>query len=137
MLLTLMPSKVLRQDSMLTGSQSSGTTSRPSSACQQSLQADLAFCTVTASPGPSEPGTAGRRPAHPSRSVPVAVSSLSKLLRERPARALAQRQGILQLLAGILRSGGASFGAVPCACLGGKACCSHACTRLRRLCRLS
>ena len=35
----------------------------------------------------------------------MAVSSLSKLLRERPARALAQRQGILQLLSAILRSG--------------------------------
>ena len=46
-----------------------------------------------------------RRPSHPSRSVPVAVSSLSKLLRERPARALAQRNGILQLLSAILRSG--------------------------------
>ena len=35
----------------------------------------------------------------------MAVSSLSKLLRERPARALAQRNGILQLLSAILRSG--------------------------------
>lgn len=47
-----------------------------------------------------------RRPTHPSRSVPVAVGALSRLLRERPARVLVQRAGAVQLLAPLLRAGG-------------------------------
>jgi hypothetical protein len=45
-----------------------------------------------------------RRPAHPSRSVPAAVSALSQLLRERPLRIAFLRAGGVPLLAPLLRT---------------------------------
>ena len=45
-----------------------------------------------------------RRPSQPSRSVPVAVHCLAKLLREAPARALFTRASGASLLAPLLRS---------------------------------
>ena len=45
-----------------------------------------------------------RRPSHPSRSVLVAVSALSHLLRERNVRSLLLRSGGVQLLGPLMKS---------------------------------
>ena len=52
-----------------------------------------------------------RRPSQPSRSVPVAVQCLARLLREAPARALYTRASGPSLLAPLLRSATSGSGA--------------------------
>ena len=52
-----------------------------------------------------------RRPSQPSRSVPVAVQCLARLLREAPARALFTRASGASLLAPLLRSATSGSGA--------------------------
>lgn len=47
-----------------------------------------------------------RRPSHPSRSVLVAVTALSHLLKERSVRSLFLRSGGVQLLGPLLKSPG-------------------------------
>ena len=48
-------------------------------------------------------GFVRRRPSHPARSVPVAVTCLAKLLREPAARALFTRASGVSLLAPLLK----------------------------------
>ncbi|CAL5229877.1 g13289 [Coccomyxa viridis] len=56
-----------------------------------------------------------RRPSQPSRSVPVAVQCLARLLREAPARALFMRASGASLLAPLLRSATSGSGAAQAA----------------------
>ncbi|KAK9811416.1 hypothetical protein WJX72_003647 [[Myrmecia] bisecta] len=49
-----------------------------------------------------------RRPSHPSRSVPAALSALARLMKERSVRALFHRAGGVQLLAPLLRQSAAA-----------------------------
>ena len=56
-----------------------------------------------------------RRPSQPSRSVPIAVQCLARLLREAPARALFTRASGASLLAPLLRSATSGSGGQPVA----------------------
>ena len=63
----------------------------------------------------SDGGVLCRRPSQPSRSVPVAVQCLARLLREAPARALFTRASGASLLAPLLRSATSGSGAAQAA----------------------
>ena len=63
----------------------------------------------------SDGGVLCRRPSQPSRSVPVAVQCLARLLREAPARALFMRASGASLLAPLLRSATSGSGAAQAA----------------------